>query len=63
MSRLFSVCKCLAKAIAKRLQSAARGTVSSRGGTGMAAIFGPGDQLFCCGQSGGTAFKGGLFMA
>jgi len=32
----------VAKAIAKKLQSAAGETVGSRGGPGMAAIFGPG---------------------
>ena len=44
-------------------------TVSSKGDRrqqgepGMAVIFGPGDRLFCRGQSGGTAFKGGLSTA
>lgn len=27
----------------------------------MAAIFGPGDQLFCYGRSGGTVLKGDSF--
>ena len=57
VSRLFSICKCCGKGNCKKA------TVGSRGGPGMAAIFGPGDQLFSSGQSGGTTFKGGLSTA
>ena len=39
------------------------GTVGSRGGPSEAALFGPEGPLFCRGQSGGTAFKGGLSTA
>ena len=58
-SKLFSICKRCGKG--NREKVAARGTVGSRGGPGMAAIFGPGDQLFCHGQSreGGEHFQGG----
>ena len=43
VSRLFSICKCVAKAIAKRPQSAAVGDHQQQGGPGIAVIFDPGE--------------------
>ena len=49
----------MAKAIAKRLQSAAWGTVSSRGGPGIAAKFGPGGPIILLWTVRGDRFQGG----
>ena len=49
----------MAKAIAKKLQSAARGTVGSREGPVMAAIFGPGGTDYSAvGSPGGPLSRG-----
>ena len=49
----------MAKAIAKRPQSAAGGTVGSKGGPGMAAIFGPGGPIILPWTVRGDHFRGG----
>ena len=47
------------KAIANRLQSAAGGTVGSKGGPGMAAIFGPRGPIILPWTVRGDHFRGG----
>jgi len=49
----------VAKAIAKRPQSAAGGTVGRRGGPGMAAILGPGGPIIRPWTVRGEHFRGG----
>ena len=49
----------MAKAIAKRPQSAAGGTVGSTGGPGMAARFGPGGRIILPWTVRGDHFRGG----
>ena len=49
----------MAKAIAKRPQSAAGGTVGSKGGPGMAAIFGLGGPIILPWTVQGDHFQGG----
>ena len=49
----------MAKAIAKRLQSAAGGTIGSRGGPGIAVKFGPGGPIILPWTVRGDRFRGG----
>ena len=59
VSRLFSICKCCGKGNCERPQSAAGGTVGSKGGPGMAAIFGPGGPIILPWTVRGDHFRGG----
>ena len=63
MSRLFSICKRCGKGNCEKAAVSSWGTVGSKGGPGMAAIFGPGGPIILRGQSGGTTFEGGLSTA
>ena len=71
VSRLFSICKRYGKGNCEKVAVGSKGdrrqqggTVGSKGGTRYGCnIWARGDQLFCHGQSGGTAFEGGLSTA